>query len=81
MDRAVDDAIRMAQSSADAHVGVWLGPEGSNIGLRVLCTCDAPVAQDRNGDLLPGMETVQADVPVMLQRQGRFLIQTMMFLT
>ncbi|MGN0745927.1 MAG: hypothetical protein ACI4ML_04555 [Aristaeellaceae bacterium] len=81
MDRAVDDAIRMAQSSADAHVGVWLGLEGSNIGLRVLCTCDAPVAQDRNGALLPGMETVQADVPVMLQRQGRFLIQTMMFLT
>lgn len=81
MDRAVDDAIRIAQSSADAHVGVWLGPKGRNIELRVLCTYDAPVAPDRNGDLLQAMQAVQTDVPVMLHRQGRLLIQTMIVLT
>ena len=75
----VDGAIRMAGASADAHVGLWIGPRGRGVELRVLCTCDGSDAREDSSPL--SCETPAEDQPpVARQRRGRFLLQTMVLL-
>ena len=75
----VDGAIRMARDSADAHVGLWIGPRDRGVELRVLCTCDGSDARE-DASPLPGKPGAEDQPPVARQRRGRFLLQTMVLL-